>query len=87
MNSSVIFVYDIKIDENIKLYNKDGEVEKFFNISLDDLHKIFCKKLLKPNCIIPIADFFVRVLNDELPKNSIKEIKKFLIKHHKISDK
>ncbi len=81
LNSSVIFVYDIEIDENIKLYNKDGEVESFFNINTDDLHEIFSKKLLKPNCIIPIAEFFVRVLHEELPKNSVKEIKTILSKN------
>ena len=73
-------MYDIEIDKNIKLYNKDGEVESFFNINTDDLHEIFSKKLLKPNCIIPMADFLLECYM-KLPKNSVKEIKTILSKN------
>ena len=80
-HSAVIFVYDIEIDENITLNNIDGEVELFFPIKVDNLYMLFEKNSLKPNCIIPIADFISRYLNDYFPKNSINRIKQILKKN------
>ena len=42
------------------------------------LYKILEKKLLKPNCIIPIADFFLRKMRDFFPEKGIVELKKIL---------
>ena len=58
IHSGIIFTYDYKIDENLIFQNHDGEVKCFEKISIAELDKILEKKLLKPNCVIPIADFF-----------------------------
>jgi len=78
INSAVIFVYDLELNKRIKPKNLDGEVEEFFTIDIENLYKILDKRKLKPNCIIPIADFFVRRLNGYFPENGLKKIKSLL---------
>tara|TARA_B100000700_G_C15026136_1_gene848237 strand:- start:804 stop:1466 length:663 start_codon:yes stop_codon:yes gene_type:complete len=78
INSAVIFVYDLELDKNIKPKNLDGEVEEFFLVDIENLHEILDKRKLKPNCIIPIADFFVRRLDGYFAKNGLRKIKSFL---------
>ena len=80
IHSGTIFVYDYKIDQNIVLKNYDGEVQKFETICATEIDRILEKKLLKPNCIIPIADFFLRNMRDFFPNNSILELERVLKK-------
>ena len=56
----------------------DGEVDRFFSLTLEDTYKLLEKNQLKPNCVIPILDFIL--LNDYhfLSKGTIVEIKKIL---------
>ncbi len=77
-NSSVIFIYDLKVEKNIAFKNIDGEVDSFISEEINCLYSILEKETLKPNCIIPIADFFLRKLGDYFPRNGILEIKKLL---------
>ena len=76
--SGIIFIYDLEVDGKTSFRNIDGEVEKFECFYVDEIYKIFEKKLLKPNSIIPIADFFLRNMSDYFPKKGILEIKKIL---------
>ncbi|MBS91839.1 MAG: hypothetical protein CMM95_02145 [Rickettsiales bacterium] len=76
----IIFVYDLKIIEKSKFINMDGEVEKFDCFNVDEIYKILEKKMLKPNSIIPIADFFLRKMSDYFPQKGILEIKRILKK-------
>ncbi|MEL0246590.1 MAG: hypothetical protein VW954_05190 [Alphaproteobacteria bacterium] len=78
IHSGTIFIYDYKIEKNHILQNHDGEVQGFEIICVTELDKILEKKLLKPNCIIPIADFFLRNMRDFFPIKGILELKKLL---------
>ena len=80
IHSGTIFIYDYKIDKDTVLKNRDGEVQKFEIICVTELDKILEKKLLKPNCIIPIADFFLRNMRDFFPNKGILELEKLLKK-------
>ena len=77
IHSGIIFNYHLKID-NINFNNIDGEVESFFSEDAFQIYKLLESKTLKPNCIIPIADFFLRNMNDLFPKKGILEIKRLL---------
>ena len=81
IHSGTIFIYDYKIDKDTLLKNHDGEVENFEKVSTSELYEILEKKLLKPNCIIPIADFFLRNMRDFFPNNGIVELEKLLKKN------
>ena len=78
IHSGTIFIYDYNIDKDDKLKNLDGEVEGFEQITVSNLYEILEKKLLKPNCIIPIADFFLRKMRDFFLRRGIVELKKIL---------
>ena len=77
IHSGIIFSYHLKID-HINFNNVDGEVESFFSEDALQIYKLLESKTLKPNCIIPIADFFLRNMSDLFPKKGILEIKKLL---------
>ena len=74
LNSSVIFIYQLEKNKEMKFKNIDGEVEDFVTIEIDDLYKILEKKELKPNCIIPIIDFLILKKSDFMSKKVILEI-------------
>ena len=84
IHSGTIFVYDYELDKEVVLKNRDGEVQKFETISVTELYEILEKKLLKPNCIIPIADFFLRNMRDFFPNKGILELEKLLNYNDKI---
>ena len=56
--------------------NQDGEVESFLSIEIDNIYKILEKNLLKPNCVIPLIDFFILKEGDFVSKSVIVEIKR-----------
>ena len=78
LNSSIIFIYQLEKKEEMKFKNIDGEVENFTSIEVDNLYKILEKKKLKPNCIIPIIDFFISKRSDFISKKVILEIKNLM---------
>ena len=78
------FYYVPRVDKEVVLKNRDGEVQKFETISVTELYEILEKKLLKPNCIIPIADFFLRNMRDFFPNKGILELEKLLNYNDKI---
>ena len=77
IHSGIIFNYHLKID-NINFCNMDGEVESFISEDAFEIYKLLESNTLKPNCIIPIADFFLRNMNDLFSKKGILEIKRLL---------
>jgi isopentenyldiphosphate isomerase len=77
-NSSVIFIYHLEKSDGMKFKNLDGEVESFMSLDIKDLHKILEANKLKPNCIIPIIEFFISKDNDFISKNAILELRKLL---------
>ncbi len=76
--SGIIFTYDLEMTGENKFVNMDGEVQSFKCIAIDELYKILEKNMLKPNAIIPIADFFLRKMSSYFSKKGILEIKKIL---------
>ena len=60
----------------MKFSNQDGEVESFLSIEIEKLYKILEKNFLKPNCVIPLIDFFILKERDFVPKSFIVEIKR-----------
>ncbi len=74
VHSGIIFIYHLKIDDE-KFTNIDGEVDNFESINAMNLYELLELKLLKPNCIIPIADFFLTFMSDLFPKKAILELK------------
>ena len=62
----------------MKFINLDGEVEDFISIDINNLYKILENKKLKPNCIIPIIDFFIQKKNDFISNKAIIEINKIM---------
>ena len=77
-NSSVIFIYQLEKTDDMIFKNQDGEVDEFIQIEANEIYKIIEKKILKPNCIIPIIDFLIMKEDDSIPKNAIFEIKKLM---------
>ena len=75
-NSAIIFNYHLEKSDDMKFSNQDGEVESFLSIEIEKLYKILEKDLLKPNCVIPLIDFFILKESDFVPKNVIVEIKR-----------
>ena len=62
----------------MNLKNIDGEVEQFISLPIFDIYQILEKKILKPNCIIPILDFLILNNYEFLTKGTIVELKKKL---------
>ena len=56
----------------------DGEVESFISKDAFEFYELLESNTLKPNCIIPIADFFLSNMNDLFSKKGILELKKLL---------
>ena len=77
IHSGIIFNYHLKI-ANSNFCNMDGEVESFISKDAFEIYELLESNTLKPNCIIPIADFFLSNMNDLFSKKGILELKKLL---------
>ena len=75
-NSAIIFNYHLEKSDSMKFFNQDGEVESFLSIEIQNIYKILEKNLLKPNCVIPLIDFFILKEGDFVSKSVIVEIKR-----------
>ena len=75
-NSAIIFNYHLEKSDGMKFFNQDGEVESFLSIEIQNIYKILEKNLLKPNCVIPLIDFFILKEGDFVSKSVIVEIKR-----------
>ena len=76
---SVIFTYDLEINNNDKFSNLDGEVEDFIYFDISQIFELADNKKIKPNSMIPIIDFLVRKNIRVFSENALKKIKKFLM--------
>ena len=76
--SGIIFNYHLQKEIGMNLKNIDGEVEQFISLPIFDIYQILEKKILKPNCIIPILDFLILNNYEFLTKGTIVELKKKL---------
>ena len=76
--SGIIFNYHLEFKNKPSLVNLDGEVDRFVSVDVKNIYKLIELKKLKPNCIIPIADFFLNRISDFFPKKAILELRKIL---------
>ena len=54
------FVYDMEVGEDIKFEPKDGEVDEFNLMPIDEIKEALARGEFKPNCSLVLLDFFVR---------------------------
>ncbi len=80
LHSSVIAIYNIEITEDLILQNQDGEISGFEKLEISEIFKLLERKLLKPNCIIPIVDFMLKRMSFIFSSNSKDKISKILYK-------
>ncbi|KAJ4413421.1 hypothetical protein N0V82_008543 [Gnomoniopsis sp. IMI 355080] len=64
---TVLYVYDLEMAEGMEPRPKDGEVEGFFLMGVEEVVRHMMAGEFKPNCCLVMLDFFVRhgVLTEE----------------------
>lgn len=75
---AVIFSYDLEITHLNSIKNNDGEIESFHYFTTFEIFELLSKKLIKPNCILPILDFLVKREKELFSNKTINEIKKLI---------
>ncbi len=73
-----MFIYQLEKTKQMNFINMDGEVQEFFSIEIDNLYQILEQRKLRPNCIIPIIDFFIFKKGDFMSRKAILEITKLI---------
>ena len=77
-NSAIIFIYHLEKTPDMRFENQDGEVDGFVTIDICNIHELLDKKILKPNCIIPILDFLILKMRDSISNSFKREINSLL---------
>ena len=77
-NPSVLFTFDLEINDLFSPKNIDGEVEEFQKFEISEIFELLDQKKLKPNSIIPIVNFIIKRIDNFFNKSTINEIKKYL---------
>ncbi|PGH05542.1 hypothetical protein GX51_02881 [Blastomyces parvus] len=54
------YIYDLKVPKDVKLTAGDGEVEQFFQMSIEEVDEKLKEGKFKPNCATVMIDFFIR---------------------------
>lgn len=64
---TVLHVYDLELEDGMRPRPKDGEVEEFYLMTVDEVTKAMMGGEFKPNCCLVMLDFFVRhgIITDE----------------------
>lgn len=64
---TVLHVYDLELEDGMRPRPKDGEVEQFYLMTVDEVTKAMMGGEFKPNCCLVMLDFFVRhgIITDE----------------------
>ncbi|KUI59017.1 hypothetical protein VP1G_06243 [Cytospora mali] len=57
---SILYVYDLELEEGRVPQPKDGEVEGFYLMTVEEVTKAMMSGEFKPNCCLVMLDFFVR---------------------------
>lgn len=57
---NVLYVYDLELGEGMQPQPKDGEVEEFYLMTVEEVTKAMMGGEFKPNCCLVMLDFFVR---------------------------
>lgn len=57
---TVLYVYDLELEEGMRPEPKDGEVEEFYLMTVEEVTRAMMGGEFKPNCCLVMLDFFVR---------------------------
>ncbi|KAK7734678.1 hypothetical protein SLS53_007781 [Cytospora paraplurivora] len=57
---TILYVYDLELEEGMQPLPKDGEVEGFYLMTVEEITKAMLGGEFKPNCCLVMLDFFVR---------------------------
>lgn len=57
---TVLYVYDLELGECMRPEPKDGEVEEFYLMTVEEVTRAMMGGEFKPNCCLVMLDFFVR---------------------------
>lgn len=61
LKRDVLFCYDLELPLDFKPHNKDGEVENFTLLPIEEVEKILqTSTAYKPNCAVVVIDFLFR---------------------------
>lgn len=60
LRPNVLYVYDLELAEDMRPQPKDGEVEEFYLMTVEEVTKAMMNGEFKPNCCLVMLDFFVR---------------------------
>lgn len=60
LRPNVLYVYDLELGEDMRPQPKDGEVEEFYLMTVEEATKAMMNGEFKPNCCLVMLDFFVR---------------------------
>lgn len=60
LRPNVLYVYDLELGEDMRPQPKDGEVEEFYLMTVEEVTKAMMDGEFKPNCCLVMLDFFVR---------------------------
>ncbi|KAJ1445731.1 NUDIX hydrolase domain-like protein [Pelagophyceae sp. CCMP2097] len=70
LKNDCLFVYDLELPEDFEPVVVDGEVDSFLLCGVDGVLEAIAEDAFKPNCVLVLADFFIRhgILSPEMPK-------------------
>ena len=60
LRPNVLYVYDLELGEDMRPQPKDGEVEDFYLMTVEEVTRAMMGGEFKPNCCLVMLDFFVR---------------------------
>ena len=75
---SIIFSYNLQLDDDSVIKNNDGEIESFHYFSVDEIFSLLKNEMIKPNCILPIIDFLLKYQKKIFSSKTIREIEKLI---------
>lgn len=57
---TILYVYDLELQEGVEPQPKDGEVEGFYLMTVEEVTRAMMSGEFKPNCCLVMLDFYVR---------------------------
>lgn len=68
---TILYVYDLELGQDMRPEPKDGEVQEFSLMTVDEVTRAMLNGDFKPNCCLVMLDFFVRhgIITDENEKD------------------
>ncbi|POS69590.1 NUDIX domain-containing protein [Diaporthe helianthi] len=68
---TILYVYDLELGEDMRPEPKDGEVQEFSLMTVEEVTRAMINGQFKPNCCLVMLDFFVRhgIITDENEKD------------------